>query len=88
MYFISVHCEHFSTYVTATVSIVPVVRVFIGHGTLSLSHTTVPFDPRLVQYTRTSRIHFPATSLHTAQECKVDTLCDPCTTLSHIDSST
>jgi len=42
--FIQVRCVHSSTYVTATVSIVSEVRVFIGEGTLSLPHTTVPFD--------------------------------------------
>jgi len=60
--FIQVHCVHSSTYVTDIVSIVSEVRVFIGQGTLSLPHTTVPFDPPL----STPRIHFPVPSLHTA----------------------
>jgi len=87
--FIQVHCVHSSTYVTDTDSIVPAVRLFIGQWTLS-----PPTPPcllihlSLVHYTRTTRIHFPAPSLHTAQECKVDTLCGPCSTLSHFHSST
>ena len=44
--FIQVHCVHFSTYVTATVGIVPAVS---AHRTrdITLPHTTVPFDPPL-----------------------------------------
>ena len=45
--FILVHCVHSSTHVTATVSIVSEVRVFIGQGTVLLPHTTVPFGPPL-----------------------------------------
>jgi hypothetical protein len=52
-------------------------------------HITVPFDLRLSHTLfSTPRTHFPAPSLHTAQECKVGTLCGPCTTLSHNHSST
>ena len=54
-------------------------------------HITVPFDPSLslsrTLFSYTSHT-FPCPSLHSAQECKVDTLCGPCATLSHIHSST
>ena len=59
--FIEVHCVYSSTYVTDTVSIVSYVRVFIGQWTLSLPHTTVPFDPPLYNtHNLITRINFPA----------------------------
>ena len=54
--FIQAHCVHSSRYVTATVSIVPAVSVFIVQGALSRTHTTVSLNPPLSRtlYSHTS----------------------------------
>ena len=64
--FIQVHCLHSSTYVTATFSILPAVRVSY-HNRYHHFHTSpcLSIHLSLVHYTRTPRIHFPAPSLHT-----------------------
>jgi len=70
--FSQVPCVHSSTYVTATVSIIPAGRMFIEQRTLSLPHTTVPFGPPLSRTLYSYNSHtFPAPTLHTAKECKV-----------------